>query len=363
MAAVPTYFKDFLANIRLDDEHRETAAKAQNELRERLEEDDELAPAIVATFLQGSYARSTIVMPADGEQADVDVVVVTRMHQDDYPRPEDAMKRFVPFVERFYPGQHRLQGRSIGIVLPGVDLDLVITSAPSEAEEGLFKSLGDATEWSVTDAFEDLGISRALMKSLSDARGWRAEPLFIPDRDAQAWQATHPLAQLDWTAGKNARCSGHYVNVVKAFKWWRRVRCLTPKYPKGYPVEHMIGVNCPDGISSVAEGLTLTLESIAANYAEHASRNEVPFLPDHGVPEHDVLKRIEGTDFAQFHGQVTAAAATARAALTAESIEESVDLWRELFGDDFPPFAGGGNGKGFTPRSGPSNVRSSPRFG
>ena len=58
---------------------------------------------------------------------------------------------------------------------------------------------------------------------------------------------------------------GHYVNVVKAGKWWRK-RNADGRYPKGYPLEHLIGANCPDGVGSVAEGLTRTLEAIRDNY-------------------------------------------------------------------------------------------------
>lgn len=52
------------------------------------------------------------------------------------------------------------------------------------------------------------------------------EPLYIPDRDADSWEKTHPLEQISWTQQKNARCNGHYVNIVKCLKWWRK-----EKYP------------------------------------------------------------------------------------------------------------------------------------
>ena len=39
--------------------------------------------------------------------------------------------------------------------------------------------------------------------------------------EANEWQPTHPLETMKWTWDKNRRCNGHYVNVVKALKWWR----------------------------------------------------------------------------------------------------------------------------------------------
>ena len=92
-----------------------------------------------------------------------------------------------------------------------------------------------------------------------------------------------------------------------------------PKHPKGYPLEHLIGECCPDGITSIAQGVTLTLETIAARYAANAALKTVPELSDHGVPEHNVMHRISGDDFAAFHTLVTTAAILARRALDADS--------------------------------------------
>ncbi len=48
------------------------------------------------------------------------------------------------------------------------------------------------------------------------------------------------------------------------------------KHPKSYPLEHFVGECCPDGITSVAEGIVGTLECIAECYPKK------PFLPDRG---------------------------------------------------------------------------------
>ena len=194
---------------------------------------------------------------------------------------------------------------------------------------------------------------------------WKLSPLYIPDRDAQCWQPTHPLAQIEWTHDKNRQCNGHYIQVGKAIKWWRRLKHPMPKYPKGYPIEHIVGLCCPDGITSVAEGVTLTLESIVANYQGYATLKTTPNLPDHGVPQQNVFQRVSGEDFSAFHSQVCEAAKVARSALNAEGIAESAEYWRELFGHRFPeaPFKegdggddGGPNRGGFSPRQGPTII-------
>ena len=144
---LPSYFTDFMRNISPSPEERKQYQKAHTELREKLMDDDDLKEVIVTTFLQGSYRRSTILRPEPGEHADVDVVVVTKISKED-ATPEKALQTFVPFLEMHYPRQFELQGRSIGITLDDVDLDLVVTSAPSESQVGILKSSvvsGDGT--------------------------------------------------------------------------------------------------------------------------------------------------------------------------------------------------------------------------
>ena len=45
------------------------------------------------------------------------------------------MNVLVPFLNRYYAGKWKKKGRSIGIELSDVKLDVVLTSAPSEAGE------------------------------------------------------------------------------------------------------------------------------------------------------------------------------------------------------------------------------------
>lgn len=354
MTALPHYFTDFLTKVRLQDDDVADLKDGHRALRDLLTGDERLGPIIVGTFLQGSYRRATAVRPENGKRSDVDVVVVTKLAKEDYEDPEEALAVFVPFMEEHYKGEYEIQGRSIGIERAGVDLDCVITAAPSVSEQGLLKSAAVMAEETI-EASSPLVVS--FFKSMREAE-WQTEPLWIPDRDAQCWTPTDPLEQIRWTQEKNAACNGHYVNVVKAIKWWRRIKYTTPKYPKGYPVEHLIGQCCPDSIGSVAEGVMCTLENITANYRLDVLLGRVPVLPDHGVPDHDVFKRIAAEDFAAFHGQVCEAATIAREAYDAESVEKSAGLWKRLFGDDFPDpppsCDDGGSGPhqgGFTPRT------------
>lgn len=163
-----------------------------------------------------------------------------------------------------------------------------------------------------------------------DSPEWKDVPLCLPDREADEWIRTHPLEQIRWTIEKNNITNGHYVNVVKALKWWRKEKYPETKHPKSYPLEHFIGDCCPDDIKSVADGVTRTLEEIRDN---HQTK---PCLEDRGVEEHDVFEGLSDEDYDTFYTQVCEAADIARNALDSKDKKESIAKWRELFGNKFP---------------------------
>lgn len=369
MSTVPTYFKDFLSNIRLTDSQKDDLIAGHKTLRKRLEEDDELSKIIIGTFLQGSYRRATAVKPKNGSRADVDVIVVTNLDSQEYT-PQEALDLFKPFLEKYYQGKYKIQGRSIGIELSYVDLDIVPTSAPSESVKNVIESMGVRSDYSVEDFFElsmakDSYAGYALNKAYEffsqakDDPQWKLEPLLIPDREANTWDKTHPLEQIRWTQEKNKNCNGHYVNIVKAIKWWKKINMEAYKHPKSYPLEHFIGDCCLNNISSVAEGIVEVFETIISYYPTK------PFLSDRGVPEHDVFKRLTDEDYDIFYNTISEAALLARDALDDDVLADSVEKWRKLFGTEFPPPPSSKNtqeNSGFTPRTAKTESVPNGRF-
>ncbi len=355
---LPNYFEKFLREIRLTTNQNNDLQRGHSTLRERLECDERLKSLMVGNFLQGSYKRGTAVRPNGDKRADIDVVVVTKIDKEKYPNPDDAMNLFLPFLDEHYKGKHKKQGRSFGIELTYVDLDLVITSAPSAVEEEVYHSaavtaydtLEDAVDWRLIKSWQPLskrasGDEKSFAEAMRKEKEWQTEPLWIPDREIKDWRRTHPLEQIKWTAGKNTRCNGHYVNVVKAIKWWQLTNYGNDR-PKSYPLEHLIGICCPDFIMSIAQCVTQTFEAIRNNYAVDVANNRVPILQDHGVPEHNVFARITVEEFHEFYNHVVVAAKIAREALDSNKVSVSAEKWRELFGDKFPPADNDDSGKG-----------------
>lgn len=356
-----TYFRDFLREIRLTDNQVSELKSAHETLRKRLNAYDDLKDIIVDTFLQGSYKRSTAVRPKNGNRSDVDIVIVTNLDKDEV-EPDDALEKFRSFLEEYYDGKFRKQGRSWGIEMSHVDLDIVPTSAPSEVEEksieNSFIRSDEDIESVIDESFHVYTMKKSISNfiNMSNSSQWKDEPLYIPDRNAEEWDKTHPIEQIRWTIEKNKNCNGHYINVVKSLKWWRKEKYPDIEHPKSYPLEHFIGDCCPDGIDSVAQGITETLEYIVENYPIK------PFLEDRGVPEHDVFARLTDDEYNDFYDTVKAAAKIARKAYDAESTTEAAKYWRELLGSKFPEGPKENNKNSLTKRETPSNNLVGGRF-
>ena len=363
-----SYFTDFLSEIRPTEAQTKSLKEAHTRLRERLLKDEGLGPMIVSVFLQGSYRRSTSIRPQGDDKLDVDLVAVTRFRREDYPVADDVMKEFTPFLNKHYKGKWKRKGRSIGIEMSNVKLDLVIASAPSEEEalaSDFIQGYFTPDDWPTdSDPLPDHLVG--FFKAHSGEPKWKQEPLYIPDRDTHQWQRTHPLEQYRWTTNKNRRTDGHYVNIVRMVKWWWRTAHSDLEYPKSYPLEHLVGDSCPDGVGSLAEGFTLVLEDMVPRYSGYAALGVVPSVPDRGVPEHNVLKKLTPDDFSQFIECVRRAADIARKALDSEDVSESAGLWQSLFGKKFPSPPSGSSkaaagaaateAGGFTPRREPTRV-------
>ena len=134
-----TDFETFLKGIRPTSAMRDNLKKGHKTLRDRLNADADLKPILVSDFLQGSYRLYTAVRPKGDKRSDVDIIVVTKLDETEYT-PKNALALFEPFLNKHYNGKWHPQGRSFGIELSYVELDVVPTSAPTEQEYGILRS-------------------------------------------------------------------------------------------------------------------------------------------------------------------------------------------------------------------------------
>lgn len=315
---LPSRFKKFLERIRPSSAQLNEFRRGHTRLRRLLRSDPGLRRHYITSFLQGSYRRATAIRPMDDQGgSDVDLVLVTALDPKRYS-PDRVIGLLSPVLEKHYT-KWRPQDRSLRLDLGSVTLDLVLASAPSRVD--LLRQEAAAEP-----------LDADLAPTPAELAAWQMEPLLIPDRGARCWRPTHPLAQLAATRGKNAQSGGHYVNVVKAIKWWKLATVGAPEHPKSYPLERVVEVCCPDDIGSVAEGFTRTLEAIAMRYRD----GRKPRLAGHRAQDADVLARVPAADFAAFVKCASEAAKVARRAFDSTDEAESAALWRQLLGPLFP---------------------------
>lgn len=346
-----TSFRVFLQEIALTDPEEKNLKKAHDDLKKNLKEfseNSDFKELISTEFIQGSLKRKTCLKARPEKRSDIDVVIVTKLHEAEFS-PQDAQAKFLPFVEKYYSGQYKPKGRCIGVTLDDcdTDLDIVITSNPTEAQlgflkEALFKNIDDLQNWEgeelqkSLDKFYKVARLDGMVKlSESNPEDWKIEPLRIPDKDAKQWQDTNPMAQVYWTIRKNQKCNNLFLPVVKSIKWMRESFGKFPEFPKGYTLEHIVGDCCPEGIVSIADGVTFTLEEIVNRYRPYIQREEVPVLNDRGVNT-NVLSRQKFSHFLEFYNRIAEAAVLARLALDADESHHSSKIWRELLGEEFP---------------------------
>jgi len=184
MATLPSLFRTFLLDIRPQDEHQDAYKEGHETLRNRLQDDDDIQKFYVADFLQGSYRRWTALRPKEGETSDVDIVLITDLQ--DY-EAEDALEQCEPFLEKYYEDQWEPNDHSYEIQEEDVELDLVLTVAPSEATREVVKALGSLDVGTALSE-DDLSIvADALNISVDGDKQWKEEPLEIPDREDNKW--------------------------------------------------------------------------------------------------------------------------------------------------------------------------------
>ena len=112
------------------------------------------------------------------------------------------MNVFVPFLDKYYKDKYEFNSRSIKIALNYVEMDLVVTSAPSESQEDILES--DSVKSLITPD-QDSGSDWVLLKTWIEPRrrsiyksfsfleerkrltGWQSETLRNPDREQKKW--------------------------------------------------------------------------------------------------------------------------------------------------------------------------------
>jgi hypothetical protein len=232
MPSCESLVRGFLPRVEPSPSAKEGARRSHAHLREVLAEGP-FGSRIVNSFLSGSYARHTAVVPLD----DVDIIFLVEASAwpsalfSSRPDPEAVLRSFNGALRRRYSESSlRTQRRSIRLQLNHLDIDVVPAIATTE---------------------DDV--------------------IAIPDADADDWIKSSPTRHAANTTKLNKRHDEQFVPLVKLLKWWNSNLPETARF-KSFAVE-TIAVRLFDNIdlTTLTDGMWLYWDFLAS-FADRAKR-------------------------------------------------------------------------------------------
>ncbi len=298
MPNLPRHFAALLHNVNPSVERARHARELPAQVRDWLEERDDLTTVAPYSRLIGSYSRSTAIL----DIKDID----TLLFYDDATlerTPESVLRELKKALDD-YPdatAEASPQRRSIHLCFedPEVHLDIVPAVAPN-------------------------GLEKALK---------------IPDRKKEEWLVSDPLGYARSLSTLNAKSQGNLIRLIKLLKSWRDVQ-MKHRRIKSYVLEIMAFKSIDSAaIETEGHGLDTVLmcffEHIAEKYEEPMDSGiGVPRIPD---PQTGAIVTTgwERSHFETFMRRIREAAKKARKAVDGER-DEAIDSWSALFGDHWP---------------------------
>lgn len=289
-------FQALLKKIEPDAERVSQVKRLHAEVRDWLQA-HEYETSAPHSRLIGSYARHTAIC----DIKDVDVVVfLPESALDD--TPDRVLRRLKKILGQYLDStvETSPQRRSIRMDFP--DQNATLDIVPAVAPDGL------------------------------------DEPLWLPDRRQEEWIKSDPLGYADSLSAANSEHGGKLVPLVKLMKAWRDEQ-MQHRKTKSYLLEVIV-------VRAVAGGsVELVGGSTARNTCdlfEHLT-SKWESLMEQGVgtprvkdPQLGTVLKWERSHFETFMRRVGEAAKAARAAIDAESDEETDEEWAKVFGDLWP---------------------------
>lgn len=289
MAVLSKQFQDALSAIEPGDDAKH-AAKAHDEVRDLLDQDDGLTEWGLHTLLIGSYRREVSIRRVK----DADVFCELPDLPEDHD-PQDLLEKIATVLIGTYQDRVVKNDRSVKVEFPDYDMHVdVVPARPCD------------------DAWE------------------------IPEKDG-GWAKTHPVRFSELTTARNADHDKKYVPVVKLVRQTRRA-LLGKSKPGGLFVEvaaYHAFANIPsaghdDTPRSIAEYYTRALEGMVPLIHAHVEGSTL--LTNPAVAGQELVIRATQQELAEIANAWEQAAETARAAFECEDEQKAAKLFKSLLG-------------------------------
>ena len=163
-----------------------------------------------------------------------------------------------------------------------------------------------------------------------------ADSHFIFNGDTGQREETDGTGYRDWFRDQSVISKYNLVRVVRLLKFLRdhqanyKLKSILLTTMAGMTID--LDDKGTEAVRTVADTLTTVLERMDQYLRSHAA---VPYVANPALPTEDFIRHWKEPQYAIFKARVRDYADKARLALACPDIEESIRLWRRLFGDGF----------------------------
>ncbi|RAL26741.1 SMODS domain-containing nucleotidyltransferase [Thermoflavimicrobium daqui] len=289
------YFKLFIKNISLNINRIEKIESAISTWEEIFQEDNEIGERFREFYTQGSFATTTAVRPNNGDEFDVDAVLLVEVEKG------DSKDFFNWIVERMktkekYKGKIKPKDRCVRVNYAG---DFHVDIVPAKSTYG--------------------------------------DSIFIPSKKEGEWVKTNPKGFKKWFDRMNIQHDRKLSPIVRILKHWRDKNVGDKIAPKSILLTTLVGKYMVEK-NSYAETLVATLENLN-NKLEELMNNQKddatlevcnPSLEDENLArDWDINKcRVFKDKLKSLHKK-------ALEALEEPNKEKSIEKWQGIF-EKFP---------------------------
>lgn len=288
------YFKVFHTNISLNQTRINRITNAHTTLEDLLNKDEVIKPLFQNFYLQGSYATHTAIRPQNGNEFDVDTVLLMSLSEDDEPKNIINLiaSRLVSYDS--YKDKIIIKDRCVRVNYQGDFHMDIVPAKPTDDEH-----------------------------------------ILIPSRKEGDWLEANPAGFIKWCQDINSEADGKFTRVVKFIKYWRDRSVGKDTAPKSILLTTIIGKNIV-GKNSDAESLVLTLEK-TANNLDSILVDKEPYVENPSLEGENLARDWDKTKYDIFKTKLEKFAIDARSAYDDTDKESTIKKWQDIFGSkDFP---------------------------
>ena len=266
---LPSQFERFLSNISVDQPKLNRIISAHSVLRKALERDDYVGPALLETFLQGSYVHGTAIRPL-GRSTEFDVDVCCLLDLPEVSIQTEEPKLLVRWLAKrlkkveAYRGKVSTRPRCIRIDFPG-EFHMDVVPLVEDSGQG---NIGFTGEFHM----DIVSLARDRRRSNGN--------LLVPNAAVNGWEATNPKGLKEWYRQQNVRTNGRLTRVARMLKHWRNQAFDTRVRPPSVGFEVVVANSWPFYANSDASAVSGVLRQISTRFRLHSTNGHESVSPE-----------------------------------------------------------------------------------